>query len=315
MKKLFFLFLWLLTTQVWGANPLLGGYYNHPWDLRVTHQTNNLRGQLYEYFLSSLDYNIWTNGSGGLPYPTNNNGPAYYDLLHSLSSGLGKEIMAFYNVPTNAISSFVPAIVARYSPWAVQPINEKNNAGVAANTIKLFRLALPTARLIGPAYPNDYAPAYLDQLVASNAIQQLDILAMHDYFAVPGNGSGAGPPWPTNYIHPDTTNWAYAGYPNLIGRINWMKSYVPYLRTNYNDIPKVWITEYGVYVNDPNAACRAAIILREAGVVAFPWGAMVEAGRSNSAAYCHAFYNSNHTAITFSESIRQFLKNFSDGAK
>lgn len=284
---------------------LLGGGYAHPWDTAVTHGLlTNTPG---DYTLATVNYDYWTNGTGKPPGVTTN-GPAFYDDVFRLNQGR-KILAVFYNVPTNAIASFVPMIVARYPDiWAVGPINENSDYSVIVPTISLFRLALPNTRLFGPNYQNDYAPSYLDALIASNTLAQFDILSMHDYFACPGNGSAIPPPWTTNvYAHPNEVT--SHGYPALADRLALLKTYVPNLRTNTFTGPKVMITEYGLYVSNRNDALLAADIFRAQNIPVIMWAGF-PANTTNSFPYGNAIYNEDGSAVAWSEAMQAFLNSF-----
>jgi hypothetical protein len=260
-----------------------------------------------EYILFSISYDQWTNGLG----------PSYYDDQAALASNnVSKFLFKFdQDLPTNAISSFVPEILARYPfAWAVIPINEETNVGVASDTIKIYRNVLATNILLGPSVQNTYSPAYMDALAASNALQLLDGIDMHDYFACPGNGGlpTNGPPWTTNYyVHPQDTPTNYVGYPNLQGRIDWMRTYTNQLRTNWPAIPKVWVAEYGLYIFDTNDAVTAAAIFRDNQVPVFVWlSCGYPSCVTNVAPYSPVLYDENPPyAGYYSPPLDAFLRN------
>jgi len=235
-------------------NPLIGVSGPHPWD---TNEINNLfiKSLNATYSCPYVDYNWWMNGTSQPSW----DGPRFYDEVYRLSKDY-KMIWGFGTIPPDKISTFVPMILARYPDiWAVAPLLEAADVNQASEIIKTFRAILPDTLLVGPNYPNDYAPAYMDALVKSGAIACLDIIAMHDYFGCPGNGSVPPQPWGA-YSHPfDRVN---APTPNLKGRIEWMQSYLKHTRQGFNG-HKVILTEYGIYINDANDGYQAARICKE----------------------------------------------------
>lgn len=262
-------------------NPCLGMSGLHPWGIEETHKL--LREINGLYTVPYIDYHIWYNGKENLKPE---DAPAFYDKVISLNSEY-RQILRFSPIPDDKRAEFVKMIIERYpNVWGVAPVSEIASAEEAAKTIKSFREILPDIRLVGPHYPTSYNVEYMDTLLKLGAIQCLDVIAMHDYYACPGRGTIPPPPWDgMPYAHP---NEAMDYFPNMFNRINWLKEkYVPFLRPNFNDGIKIIYAEYGLYSGNVNDAKLAALVSRYTGVpliLSSPQGPM------GSYPYCHAIY-------------------------
>jgi len=275
-------------------HPLIATSGLHPWDSAVTH--NLLRSLNPTYVRASINYNRWANEI------------AFYDRQYDLNKEY-KIILTLDNIPLDKIAALVPEILNRYKVWGVTPVNEDEDATSAANRIKEFSRVAPEARLVGPDLQNDYSPSYMDELVRQGALACLDVLAMHDYFAVPGNGLAPPPPWDgLIYSHPDKIV-NYYGFPNLKGRINWLKSYIPHTRKKFTDGPKVMITEYGTYINDLNDSILAAKISKDTDVpfvFCYPNGP-AGTGTPSSYPYFHGMYSADLSSAVWSDPMLAYL--------
>ena len=233
-------------------NSLIGQSGFHPWDEASTHAFQHTIKSTY--CIPSVDYDRWH----GTEY-----GVKFYDEVYRLNKDHNM-ILTFGDIPEDKFVEFVQMITQRYPAWGVSPICEVEDFVKSSNSIKAFRAALPDVRLVGPNLMNDYTPGYMDYLVSTGAIGCLDVISMHDYFACPGNGSGPKAPWDQlPYVHP---NASVNRYPNLLGRIRWMESYVKHLRPSTFDGPKVILTEYGIYNANVDDAKQAALVSKFTGV-------------------------------------------------
>jgi hypothetical protein len=258
-----------------------------------------------KYSLCGISYDTWTNGLG----------PTYYDDMYTLNSNYTL-IWSFQDCPTNVIASWVPEVLNRYPlHWAVEPIIESSTTN-CADRIRLFRQTLPNTILMGPALYSDYDPVWMDEFAAFGGFTNLDIISMHDYFHTPGNGDGNYTnfyaPWgPEDYCSPNDNTKAESYWcdTNFTARINWIRSYTNLLRTNYPSVPKVMLTEFGLFVsNSADARTVARTINRESVpvILSSPWA---RAGATNSFPYSNAFYNSNDTAVVWSPPMLTFIEN------
>jgi hypothetical protein len=278
-------------------SPLLGIWGKHPWDSDVTHALLDTLPYTYTYI--NLDYDYWTNGT-----PFLEDGPDFYDEFYNLNLN-STQIWGIYGVPTNAIASFVPQILARYPLIAaVIPINEETNYSIANSTTLLFRAAVTNKPLLGPAWLNDYSISYMTNTMVS--LTNYDGLIMHDYSHVPGQGVVSYPPWQeTDYYHPDQNP---PGWTNFTARIQWMRSFTNYLRTNYPTWPKVMLTEWAIYVSNTTDAVKSGRIVYDMQLPVIFNSPNGPAGRTNSLSYNQAYYNSNASAAVWSEAMQEFVK-------
>lgn len=152
-------------------------------------------------------------------------------------------------------------IAERYpNVWAIQPTSEIADVNEAAETIKAFREILPySTRLAGPGHCTAYPVEYMDTLLKLGAIQCLDVITLHDYYACPGRGTAPKPPWDKMpYAH---VNERGDYFPSMLERIKWVKEkYFPHLRNVYDH--QLIYGEYGLYQNNPNDAKLAALVSR-----------------------------------------------------
>jgi len=266
-------------------NPLVGTTGLHPWDSTVTHDL--LRSLNPLYMRMSVNYGRWQNEI------------QFYDQQYALNS-MYQIILCLETVPLDQIETFVPMILDRYKVWGVTPVNEDENAARTAQRILEFHRVVPEARLIGPDLQNNYSPVYVDELVRLGAIGCLDIIAMHDYFAVPST------PESLVWYRPDeiVTYW---GLPNLPARIAWMKSYVLRLRKKFTDGPKVMITEYGTYINSVEDSVRAAQISKATDVPFMFCVPNEPAGLPGSILYAQALYSNNNTEARWAPPMEAYL--------
>ena len=238
-------------------NSLIGQSGFHPWDAPTTHEFQHTIKSTY--CIPSIDYNWWVNGTNSEGW----DGPRFYDEVYRLNKDHNM-ILTFGDIPEDKFVEFVQMITKRYPTWGVSPICEIEDPVKSSKIIKQFRAALPEVRLVGPNLMNDYTPGYMDYLVSTGAMGCLDVVSMHDYFACPGNGSAPKAPWDKlPYFHP---NASVNGYPNLLGRIRWMESYVKHLRQSTFAGPKVILTEYGIYNVNVDDAKQAALVSKFTGV-------------------------------------------------
>jgi len=250
-----------------------------------------------------IRYSILTGGAyGGYA-----NGTNYYDAQYALNTNSGwNMVLQFSDMPTNLIATYVPYLVARYPAWMVVPINENDSAAESSDTIKLYRAALPSQRLGGPALYHIVNPPYIDALVASNAFQLLDSFIAHDYLAVPLNGLCTDGWWTNTYYHPSNTPTGYHpewSVGNLPSRLAWMNGYTNQLRTNFTDTPKAMVTEYGIYQNDVPDGDYAGRTFRAMNIPVF---VTANYAGTNSCPYNNALYDANGVGY-FTTSQRAFL--------
>lgn len=255
------------------------------------------------YVSLPITYAILTGGSyGGYA-----NGTNYYDAQYALNTNSGwNVVLQFSDMPTNLIATYVPYLVARYPAWMVVPINENDSAAESSDTIKLFRAALPSQRLGGPALYHIVNPPYIDALVASNAFQLLDSFVAHDYLAVPLNGLCTDGWWTNTYYHPSNTPTGYHpewSVGNLPSRLAWMNGYTNQLRTNFTDTPKAIVSEYGIYQNDVPDGDYAGRTFRAMNIPVF---VTANYAGTNSCPYNNALYNADGVGY-FTPSQRAFL--------
>lgn len=255
------------------------------------------------YVSLPITYAILTGGSyGGYA-----NGTNYYDAQYALNTNSGwNVVLQFSDMPTNLIATYVPYLVARYPAWMVVPINENDSAAESSDTIKLFRAALPSQRLGGPALYHIVNPPYIDALVASNAFQLLDSFVAHDYLAVPLNGLCTDGWWTNTYYHPSNTPTGYHpewSVGNLPSRLAWMNGYTNQLRTNFTDTPKAILSEYGIFQNDAPDGDYAGRTFRAMNVPVF---VTANYAGTNSCPYNNALYNADGVGY-FTPSQRAFL--------
>ena len=238
-------------------NPLIGCSGPHPWEYPAINEF--LKTLNATYSCPHVDYNWWVNGTDNKGWK-GGDGPAFYDDVYNLHKAY-KMIMGFGPIPPQKLEEFVQMIAHRYPEvWAFSPLLENGDAIETDRIIKAFRAALPNARLVGPNLYTSHHPAYMDELVRLGTLGCLDILAMHDYMGCPGRGTAPTKPW-GEYGHP-TQVLDYGHTPDLMGRIEWLRSYVKYTRNVFPDDPKIMYTEFGIYSGDINDAKLAAVISR-----------------------------------------------------
>lgn len=250
-----------------------------------------------------ITYAILTGGPyGGYP-----NGTNYYDAQYALNTSWNI-ILQFSDMPTNLIATYLPYLVNRYPCWMVIPLNENPDTSETSQIIKLYRAALPTVRMGGPALYHMVNPPYIDALIASNAFQLLDSFIMHDYLAVPLNGVCTDGWWTNSYFHPSNTPTGYHpewSVGNLQSRLEWMQTYTNLLRTDYLDTPKIMITEYGIYQNDiPDGAYAGELFRR----MKIPVWVTANFAATNQCPFNNALYDGTGVGY-FTESQQTFLLN------
>jgi len=255
------------------------------------------------YVNMPITYAILTGGA----YGGHANGTNYYDATYAANTNAGWNIiLQFSDMPTNLIATYVPYLVARYPSWMVIPLNENDSAAESSAIIKLFRTALPTQRLGGPALYHIVNPPYIDALIASNAFQLLDSFVAHDYLAVPLNGLCTAGWWTNSYYHPSNTPTGYHpewSVGNLPSRLTWMNSYTNQLRTDYTDTPKAIVSEYGIYQNDVPDGEYAGRIFRSMHIPVF---VTANFATTNQCPYNNALYDGVGVGY-FTESQQEFL--------
>lgn len=251
-----------------------------------------------------ITYAILTGGA----YGGYGNGTNYYDATYALNTNNGwRVILQFSDMPTNKILDYLPYLTNRYRCWMVNPINENDDATVSSETIKYYRAVMPTMRLGGPALYHLKNPTYIDALVASGAFAMLDSFVGHDYLACPLNGLCTAGWWTNSYYHPIDAPTDYHpewSVGNLAARLAWMNSYTNLLRTNYTDTPKVMVTEYGIYQNNPEDGLYAGQIFRNMQIPAF---VTANFATTNACPYNNALYDGVGVGY-FTPSQQNFLK-------
>jgi hypothetical protein len=224
------------------------------------------------------------------------NGVAYQDAQWACNSNSTQRFLFAFgpDLPTNQIVSFSRYITNRYRGWwAIVPLNEVDDIPLESATISIFRDALgPDVRMIGPSYLNDWSPLLYDFLAASNTLQLLDGIDSHDYYCSPNFGASF---WPYNdpYVHPwQRADQQYTEGPNLSERLSMLRTNSLLLRTNYPDMPKVWLCEYGLYRNDLVDAAYAGDVIRQHQVPTLIW--LTNGGYTNSWPYDNGWYDSTN---------------------
>lgn len=293
------------TNGVWSfaRNPLLGIQYLQSQNPAAQHTL--MRTVPATYVNLPITYAILTGGAyGGYPDGTN-----YYDAQYALNTNWNV-ILQFSDMPTNLIATYVPYLVNRYPAWMVVPLNENDDAAESSEIIKIYRAALPSQRMGGPALYHIVNPPYIDALVASNAFQLLDSFIAHDYLACPLNGVCTAGWWDEPYFHPIDVPTSYHpewSVGNLRSRLEWMNSYTNLLRTDFTDTPKVMITEYGIYQNNTADGKYAGQIFRN---MQIPVWVTANFATTNACPYNNALYDGDGVGY-FTESQQNFLMRIS----